>query len=563
MKKILAALTLLLFGLADSGASAEWRPANLTEADTYNRYFLAIADSSFGPKMSYLMSSTVISGQPNEVEFCEDLTGACSTKVTLKPQLEAGLLWNLCKGTDEIDCVNGLSLEGQELVLEQLAGASISPNKAYTLPGGGGPIQAKAQDGRIFLLVPSAKYLLLRSDKYFSPMKLEVQILPVSKVSGSYPDLPKPVNNGRESFQGPATGCLWNTATECWQETTDLSEQDNFQLDVNLSSRWSGFFKGRLDEPSLEMSSSGSIQRLKVSGKPVVTQKIFFEYDPEALTKEQIDAVCLDSNWCQFRTTYYPGVQTHLALPRKAIAMLKAFKDQHQDRSAASYAEWSFGNAAQSNQPCLGSTKGLAGLVTTNAPIYPSGPPTYNSGYLTYEIGGLHYQVDGQTLNIGNYNLILRSDVARCLYGFTNAPVSATVQVVSDSGQQVTSVTTVGESKGWLSLNANGFTYSQKKIKIKISQALSKKITKFSGTKSTLTSQQKSQITSAVLKRAPGEVITCTATYQKSTQKALASKRASAACSYAKSINKKLVTKTEVVQTAKSSLNGSLQLTSK
>ncbi len=76
---------------------------------------------------------------------------------------------------------------------------------------------------------------------------------------------------------------------------------------------------------------------------------------------------------------------------------------------------------------------------------------------------------DGTTLVRGTYNLVMRSEVARCLYSFSHAPIQATISIV---GGENTSVATsvIGERNGWLSMAAAGFTFSTKTIQVKLSQ---------------------------------------------------------------------------------------------
>ena len=76
---------------------------------------------------------------------------------------------------------------------------------------------------------------------------------------------------------------------------------------------------------------------------------------------------------------------------------------------------------------------------------------------------------DGVTPVQGSYNLVMRSDAARCLYGFTDAPVKATISIVGAGNSPVATVVT-GEKNGWLSLSANGFTFSEKTLQVKLSQ---------------------------------------------------------------------------------------------
>lgn len=73
-------------------------------------------------------------------------------------------------------------------------------------------------------------------------------------------------------------------------------------------------------------------------------------------------------------------------------------------------------------------------------------------------------------MNLGSYDLLMRSDVARCLYGFTAAPVSASITVVNDGVNKAVGTSVLKEKNGWLRLSAYGFTYSNPTIKIRLTQ---------------------------------------------------------------------------------------------
>jgi hypothetical protein len=102
---------------------------------------------------------------------------------------------------------------------------------------------------------------------------------------------------------------------------------------------------------------------------------------------------------------------------------------------------------------------------------YDGTAPKFQDGTLNYRVTGLHYGRDGKSLNLGTYDLLLRSDAARCLYGFSNAPVSASVSITSGDGSQNVATTVVTEKDGWLKLQAAGFTFSEKTIRLKLDQA--------------------------------------------------------------------------------------------
>jgi hypothetical protein len=119
-------------------------------------------------------------------------------------------------------------------------------------------------------------------------------------------------------------------------------------------------------------------------------------------------------------------------------------------------------------QKCLNQTDSLAGIVTTNAAEYLDGPPVYDkvNRALDYKVAATHFEPDGTTVFRGSYDLIMSSKVARCIYGFTNAPVNATISVTSENGENNVATTVISEKNGWLSLGAYNFTYSSPIIRV-------------------------------------------------------------------------------------------------
>ena len=125
-------------------------------------------------------------------------------------------------------------------------------------------------------------------------------------------------------------------------------------------------------------------------------------------------------------------------------------------------------------QQCLNQTDALAGIVTTNAAEYFDGPPIFDkaSGSLDYKVAATHYEPDGTTVFKGSYDLVMSSKVARCIYGFTQAPISAKVSITSADGIPSAATVVVNERNGWLSLGAYNFTYSSPTIRVVLSGSL-------------------------------------------------------------------------------------------
>jgi hypothetical protein len=153
------------------------------------------------------------------------------------------------------------------------------------------------------------------------------------------------------------------------------------------------------------------------------------------------------------------------------FAYIDHFRKVVGDKTSEQSTYWSVSSTTWTSQnQCLADSKRVLGIVTTNAMGYDGTAPKFEDGTLNYRVAGLHHGPDGKSLNLGTYDLLLRSDAARCLYGFSSAPVSASVSITSGDGSQNVATTVVTEKDGWLKLQAAGFTFSEKTIRLKITQ---------------------------------------------------------------------------------------------
>jgi len=101
--------------------------------------------------------------------------------------------------------------------------------------------------------------------------------------------------------------------------------------------------------------------------------------------------------------------------------------------------------------------------------LYEDILPKFENGSLNYKVGGLHFNPDGTTFK-GMYDLVMRSETARCLYGFSNAPISAEISVISVEGEKQVATTKLSESKDWIHLSAYNFGFSSPTIKMTLKQ---------------------------------------------------------------------------------------------
>jgi hypothetical protein len=218
---------------------------------------------------------------------------------------------------------------------------------------------------------------------------------------------------------------------------------------------------------------------------------------------------------------------------------------------------------------CRGNGGGTTGLFTSNAMIFSGVPPAFRDGTFSYTVAGLHYKPDGATPVEGTYDFIIQSDVARCLFGYSNAPISATVQVFGENGEQKVATTLVSEKDGWLRLSASGFTFSANEVRVAIKQAGRSQIrtlSNFTGNSTTLSSRQKAEIRDVLAKSDGNTKFICTGIryYQQPMRENIKVRaRAKAACDYAKSINPNFSYWYQTKTTQARSYNGKVMVVSK
>ena len=365
--------------------------------------------------------------------------------------------------------------------------------------------------------------------------------------------------DGQISVQ-ESQGCIYQDTDLCGV-AVDFAPSTSFRVTMVLTDKLTGWFRGRMSNPDISIEPAGpGYIRVSVSGDPVNVPRFVSVY-----ASRLGDPGYSGDHAHGGAYTIFNSASTN------AMSLINLYRDKLKDTAAGVSTVWSMtsisGNQAAANSPeagrCLESNSKVLGIVTTNATAYTGAIPEFDAGYLTYKVAGLHYEPDGVTPNLGTYDMVMRSETARCLYGFTKAPVSATVAVLGEMGSENIATTIVSEKDGWLKLAAYGFTFSEKKIQMKLTQPFTKTITKFSGSSKALTSKQKAEIKATVAKAKSNPKFICTGTYVKASSKATALARARAACNYARSLDKNHSYFAQAKQTAAKSYDAKVMLVSK
>jgi hypothetical protein len=174
-----------------------------------------------------------------------------------------------------------------------------------------------------------------------------------------------------------------------------------------------------------------------------------------------------------------PMKRNYISTPRPSakfgIDELKTWLPAVNDKATAVPSMWSVRSLRNDEligaNSCFKSSAKVTGIVTTNATQYSAGPPEFDKeeSSLVYKVAAPHYSSNGDVFK-GSYDLLIRSDIARCVYGFSKAPIKAELSIISSDGTPQIATTVLGERNGWVSLSAKNFEFSAPVIKAKLTQ---------------------------------------------------------------------------------------------
>lgn len=298
--------------------------------------------------------------------------------------------------------------------------------------------------------------------------------------------------------QAPGFGGNQYCVASSWREQM-CAQKYAFPADVRyyvtlrLGSIPGGWMHGRISSPDIQIMKGSTSSVVEFRGNPIAVPTVYKMYQytemPPAL-KEWYDiekggykpACTIFQVYCaggRSGPSTDPLNRNVIIAPKPwdpfGMDQLKIWLPYVSDKATALLSFWSVrtlsANEMQGASKCFTDDSKITGIVTTNSTQYSAGPPKFDKGEgtLSYQVASPHYGTTGDVFK-GTYDLVMRSDVARCLYGFSTAPIQASLSITSSDGSEQVATTIVGERDGWLSLSANGFTYSSPVIQAKLSQ---------------------------------------------------------------------------------------------
>lgn len=380
--------------------------------------------------------------------------------------IQATALLNVCTVSENEDCIESIEISRDGSTFTKLtfdryvvggtcdssasAGCAFPPDPEMSLPRGGNlSIWSEIVDGQVkpiqYLVTYEYQMNYDDKNKYFVINNVGLAIRPMKEIANT----------------------RWDSL---WFENGKSGIQYDFQPDVamratvHLSNKTAGWFRARMQDVNIEiLPLSKNNTKLVVSGRAVSV--------PNFAVKRSVSEMNTKESAFASSFGYNKGVVGAESGNSEIFDYLEYWRNVLKDTSAFTNTYWSLNSTRWiARDKCLNDPTRVVGVVSTNAMGYDSNAPAFQNGFLNYKVSGFHFSPDGVTTNLGTYDLVLRSDAARCLYGFSSAPISATVEIAGADGTQSVATTVVTEKDGWLKMKAAGFTFSEKQIKIKITQ---------------------------------------------------------------------------------------------
>jgi hypothetical protein len=418
-------------------------------------------------------------------------------------------IFTKCLSDSDTDCIESFGVKNEEGSITSatfqrnwVPGPVYKGDKSKLLPTGYGPntwtlTDSKGLTETYALSIGIRGNLDLRNGTNKSNFESFVAaIQPIKEVVGSEYDTP--VTNIAKRADGYGHG--WNTSFI--EKGCQIAEkgicgyrlpfdlEKNFVLKVRLSQPVQGWLHGRMKDANVVMTTAAdNSQVVEISAKPLSIPSVYGWVKWADLPQQLKDLYPAGSGGTISTTDGFvtADVASRTLLTMSEVSGDSAIKEMNlwlpllNDKAAAMRTFWVAetirGELPFESQNCVRG-KGFTGVIGTNAVVYSDGPPKFDKEEqsLNYTVGASHLDSKGDLFK-GYYQLNLRSDVARCLYGFGSAPIQAKIEVSSSDGTPSVATTVINEKDGWLKMTASGFTFSTPSIKVRFSQVVDPVVT--------------------------------------------------------------------------------------
>lgn len=419
--------------------------------------------------------------------MCTDITkGYC--KNYQSKRLGGNSILPIC-GTDIENCIDQVSIyrEGESpaaaVYKENIDGYKVAGNKGLGVPTGTTTAifespEAPHTGGSEYSVIATIGW----GKEKNSPVQLDTFDLRVAATTEidfpgaqiSLPENCRGPEGGEQKHTGVCggwsrPGCVYSRIDRCGKSQL-FTENTRVSVTLKLSNKFTGWLRGRIKDPLFSVKKINSnFNLVTIDASPVTVPRLFTQYKIAEVGSKKIQGQ--GTTWGRTADTL---TYSYHADSEAGVNVVGLLRKSAKDTGSGQTNLWTVSSFDSSYKRCLTSRTQLQGIVTTNAMAYMGTEPEWKGGTLNYKVSGMHYLADGETVATGTYDLVMRSSTARCLYGFSKAPIYAVVSVRSASGEKKTATTVVSEKNGWLKLAAYNFTFSSPSIQVKLTQNKSK-----------------------------------------------------------------------------------------
>lgn len=399
-----------------------------------------------------------ISLSPSENEFtrgsytptiCKAI-GIGECKVGL--DYNAALILPYCNQTLRQWCIKSIQYSNSDQKLENLNFSQLvnidgtPPQPEYSLPPGSSAGIWQTSNGNSYYIAASIRGSLWASggEKEFVFTDFQMSIEPI-KIIDQVTN-PGSRNTSKAGFKN---SCFYINSSQCGVPQ-ELLGDETFKVSILLGTNMSGEISGRIANPivnTIKFSSTQSI--LEITANPILVPHFYASINGLPVNQEQA------------------------ITPADGIAYLDAWAKIANNKSSSEKYFWNFIANDYSSGTDIGDNScfnkvnhGFKSLMTTNATAYYGFPDMNSNGEIKPIIGAMHLTSDNKVFQ-GQVFFTIRTDVAKCYFGLSSAPISATVQVTNDSGEVNVVTSVLGSYNDWITLKVYGITFSTPNIKIK------------------------------------------------------------------------------------------------
>lgn len=475
------ALFLVLSGSIPASGQDAFVPESISSPEGVATFLLGEAE----PANHFSTLQAKGSGSEGYTRACDSVNDPeCLPSKT--ERVTARSILRVCTSLSESNCIVRLEIAGADGVfhlarfIRYTKGMNFPPNAATGFMGGTTPSlwsvpQVPSKSGNSdYALIVRAETQMDWRERRFRTSGVTASLRPFRTQQGEYKSpwqtTVESNHRGQKGFteMNVSNDCAWSEEGACGV-LQDFAPTTRVRLTIRITSEVGGWFKGRITNPLISISSPRpGVNEIVVEAAPAEVSRMAYQTSIKNLSTVEKEYALENSTSGKLDQGFKSWAR---ASESSSFGYINYFRYKTLDKSAGVNTFWNFSSSGpQKGNSCLTDTSKVLGIVTTNAMAFDGGAPKFQKGFLKYQVAGLHYQPDGVTKVQGSYDLLIRSDVARCLYGFAKAPLGATVSIVG-AGDRSVATTVVSEKNGWLKLAAYGFTFSKKTIKVKVFKA--------------------------------------------------------------------------------------------